>query len=236
MLAGFSFGGYAIAYSFEVGYASHFGFPEYLISPTTSVIACALLALSAGAQVLVTVWALWQKQSSWPARMSINALCIMGVTAAAAVIFYPEDSSISIFFGVTSLLFGLVGVFMWLIHRAPGEEMKVQEKNKDSVIVSLVFAIVMLAVAAQITGMAVARNQKIFYVMSEDPSYAIVRIYGDFVVAVRFDLDSQKLTGEYIVSKFEGDDQKLLLKRKKYDKPRRITFGFSEHQLENSKK
>jgi hypothetical protein len=73
-----------------------------------------------------------------------------------------------------------------------------------------------------LTGTASGEMEKNYLLFAEAPNIAVIRIYGDKILAVVFDLKTKVLTGETIVRKIDKENVNLtmandvgpLLKRK----------------------
>lgn len=93
-------------------------------------------------------------------------------------------------------------------------------------ILSACVGVAVLTVAIETVGQFVAKGQRTFYMLKSKPDFAVVRIYGDVVVASKVDLATEHFTGDYIIGKVGDSDMKLELSRVVFRKTRPLRIDF----------
>jgi hypothetical protein len=76
-----------------------------------------------------------------------------------------------------------------------------------------IFIFVMGSSLSGLSGTATGETEKTYLVFSDAPNVAVIRIYGDKIVAVLFDRKTKVLTGQAIVRKLDKEDLKLTLEK-----------------------
>jgi hypothetical protein len=231
MLAALSVFGYTLAYLYEVGFANHFGYPSYLISPTPPVIAGALVVLSLGAQILALLGVLWSdlKEPEW----KDVALNIAMLWCFAIIMLIQSDSTLKTVAVVVAVF--AVTAFLTVTSRetrrirgnhpaGPG----MLQRFKTNMVVTGISGLIATGLAAQVVGELVAKSQQTFFLLDAKTNFAVVRIYGDVVVAAKMNMATEQFTGEYFVGKLGSDDLKLHLKRETFPKARPRVFPSTE--------
>lgn len=246
LLAALSVGGYAVAYAFETGYAAHFGYPAYLITPTFSTIAQALFALVIFGEVVVhlVVFAIHQKDPEL--RLLVLQSLMALIAGAIAILVIPQTWLFAV---VASLLALGVAVLWWMRARRsrqlgavtaasqlfprglpPGGIQSAGQRLRRAILTAepgsfhLWFIIITCLVTffnlAHATGGYMAFKQHTFYMLKSKPDFVVLRIYGELVVAGEINRSTQSFTGNYLVGKLGDADMKLELSRAEFGKQR----------------
>jgi hypothetical protein len=197
--------GYCVALAYEAGYASHFGYPSYLITPTPNVIVTALAA------ILMVVFGFVLPlvdlfESPGGRNKGIAALIVLWFVLAGSYLFTVSNYALS-----SLVTFGLsVAIFCFLQWAGAVDAKQGRVTGRKAKSVSGVLLLVSTVyVLASFFGTLTAMNQKAFFFLKSKPDFAVVRLYDSVAVAVRFDFQTQQFTREYLAFKM-GDELKEL--------------------------
>lgn len=237
LLATASAAAYAVAFSYREGYASHFGFPPVLLSPSLGAV---LQAAGVVAVALMYVWNIavgiwpWAPRGNSAKDRAVRRILIIGLIAAA-LIFQAFDGR-----QAWAFLAGIVGffaffefVFPLIVHRnisnfedkliAQEDVEKNAKKHSlhsriSSVIgedmLRLAVVISVLILLAYLVGLRNAKNQTEFYMLTDRPGQIVAIIEDDVIVLAAFDEKTSKLSGQYQVERLSDSHPWIFEKRK----------------------
>jgi len=210
--------GYWIAFAYESGYATHFGYPNYVISPTIGVIVTAIgtLALSLAA-LAPMIMDMTKPGDAKARRLAYNYLLLVIFFAAALYTFYVSNYDWK---ALWKLVPGLVLFFALRWTTKLDADKGRFPHPKASLVFLVLSAALLLNFLANLLGLVAAQNQKVFYFLADKPDFAVVRIYDGLVIGVRFDAAKQQFLGEYTIVKLGEDLKTLQLKRVALKDPR----------------
>lgn len=209
LIGALSVAGYGIAFAYEAGYAKHFGYPSYLISPTPSVIAVALGAvfgLVIGLfPILINLFGNDKDTKNRAISFIVFVIFIPYIFFYEYSIRNYEISSIWSAFAVSLAV--LIALFV----------KRRTENYFDARLTNIVFSLglggLSLASAAFIIGIYEAKGESSFYFLKDKPDYAVVRLYESMAIAVRYDFDKKNFEQEYYVLKIGDEKSDLEMKR-----------------------
>ena len=237
LLAALTGWGYAVAYAFEMGYADHFGYPHYVISPTPATIAYALIILLLVGSVAFQAIGVAASQADPRLRAALLFSLLLGSMAFVLVVVSPWPAV-----SVATVAIGLAVLsWVWWRYFSVTRRRKTHVKNPGRANVSAVSDgknerqtrapssdqiphteqnrthLALLGFAALLTtfwigqlgGQYVARLQNRFYMMQSRPDFAVVRMYGELVVAAKINKSTGLFTGDYLIAKVGDAEIKL---------------------------
>jgi hypothetical protein len=212
LLGVLSAAGYCVAFAYEAGYARHFGYPTFLIAPTPNVIVTAL------AVILGVVFGLLPPLMDMFDRAASHAN--RKVSAWLAIVFFV---CLVGGYGFTMRNYDIASMWQFGAGLALGGLMYWNQKSdaKRGIaggpstkslawVLLLVGGIYMLA---SLLGTHAAKDQKAFFFLQGKPDYAVVRLYDNVAIAVRYDFQTKRFTHEYVVFKFGDEHKELSLHR-----------------------
>jgi len=229
--------GYAVAYAFEMGYADHFGYPHYVISPTPATIAYALIILFLVGSVAFQAIGVAALQADPLLRATLLFSLLLGAMVFVLVVISPWPA-VSI--ATASIGLVILTLFWWryfsLIRsrkrrakdtgradvsavpdgkndrqpRAASSDQNPLTRQYRAHLAFLGFACLILTVwASQLGGQYAGRQQGKFYMMQSRPDFAVVRMYGELVVAAKINKSTGLFTGDYLIAKVGDAEAKL---------------------------
>lgn len=189
--------GYCVAFAYETGYADHFGYPWYLISPTPSVIVTALaivFCLVLGVTPLVASEIENTRSVEW-------VLFAFGVIL---VLVYVSTRSPRLDGKAVIVILALIAVVIWgfLFTRKA-------RRPATRLLMGTIGTFLATGVAASLIGTFVAGGQKAFFFLPGKPDFAVVRMYGEVAIAVRYDFPKQRFVREFRVFKLGEKEMQL---------------------------
>lgn len=236
LLAAASAAAYAVAFAYRTGYASHFGLPPVLLSPSLGAV------LQAGGVVALSLLAVWNVATGiWPwvprghsARdRAVRRLLIIALIAAAFLFQalnggHPWVALLGVlaFFGFFEFLFPLI-----VNRKIAGYEEKLlaqeeiernaQKHSFASQVASLIgedmlrlaVVVALLVLLANLVGARAAKTQTEFYVLADRPGYVVAAIEENTLVLAAFDTKESKLTGAYQIEQLSESHPWVLEKR-----------------------
>jgi hypothetical protein len=207
LLGALSAGGYCVAFAFEAGYADHFGYPTYLITPTPNVIVTALAA------VMIVVAGLFppfidmlESKNLGNRKLGLVALLVIFVGFSAAYLFTMSNYKLS---SLIPLPFGLALLVLMRWAGAADAKHGHVTGPKSRAVAGVLFLALLTYQLATFFGVMSATNQKAFYFLKTKPDFAVVRLYDSMAVAVRYDTQKQQFVREYLAIRL-GDELKEL--------------------------
>lgn len=204
--------GYCIAFAYEMGYAKHFGYPSYLISPTPSVIVIALAVIAATVSSATPIFSDYfnSRKGSIERRVYFWILFFVFIFVIIMYSFTISNYSwISLFKNIAYIAFICIIVY-FQIKLKKGDYSVNAKFNKFAFLavgISFVYLISILA------GIYSAKSEKVFYFLTDKPDYAVVRLYDATGIAVRYDSNKKSFDHHYYVIKINDDGKGLALKR-----------------------
>lgn len=217
-LAFVSVSGYGLAFVFELGFAWHSGFPTYVIAPTPSNIAAAVLVIATLGLGLPMFGMFLLERRDLHERVHSVIVLMYFVFILLGMAVAPD--------GWPTYIFAAFGIWVMATFWV-GEQRSKKRRLLSGPIFSwsplvrhqfsllLTIAPITLASLTLYAGAATGRSQQTFYFLALKPDFAVIRMYGEVVVAARINRATSLFTGEYIIGKFDSDDMKLSLKRER---------------------
>ena len=210
LLGALSAAGYCIAFAFESGYAKHFGYPTYLVSPTPSVIVTAVAAtlfivLGLAMPIVEAVESAHKSRRKRAVNIGFGIFLVLMVGSALI------EGNFEMKAWITAGLTILVMTGMFWSSKKDAENGKVAGPTGFSLGVTALLLIVTYTLA-NLAGLVSAMNQQVFFFLPGKPDFAVVRLYDSTAIAVRYDFDKKKFAGEYRILKLK-DDGELKLER-----------------------
>ena len=239
-LAAAPLAGYAIAFSYEAGFAAHFGVPLDLVSLDLTKVLLAIAGLLSLGWFLFFVFnpvSILLGAAEWPAPIRErvqNAFTLVVFIAAALHVYGPSNALLG---GVVLVMLGMTFfhyVFPLITQRktrgylaklTAQDELENRQVSVSPIVRSAVQAVgplgfVLLACTALAgyvafsLGQAKAERSEWFYCCSDTTNTVLVRAYGSSLVGVRFDPTTRRLTGQLVLgTRGEGQWQTLTWKR-----------------------
>lgn len=200
--------GYAVAYLFELGVSRHFGYPRYLIEPTTSVLASSLVLLAIFVFGFIPLFVLsydndiplgarFNGISDW--LLFVALFVCWGLIIAIGRLSW-ETAAIGVAFAIA------YSIFLWLEFSYLKNLKALARIQYKKRVVLLAVALMDVSVGAFTAGAMTAGVQERFAFLKSDPSYAVVRIYSGTMIAMKYDSDKKRFADEYRLIKL-GDDK-----------------------------
>lgn len=197
--------GYAVAIEFERGYCQYFGIPDFMVSPTLPVIAVSIVVVLTIAflflMVPVAMVALQHRRKIFGL---VDPAYLLAVATALWITFSIDPSSR---FAVL-LAFAPFPVAAWLATPKAGRT-TVSFIRKALSLFAVGMGVILLASAL---GRYRASITDVFYVLRDEGDVAVVRNYGDVMLAVSFDRSKRQLKSEVLVVR-ASESAKLKLSR-----------------------
>ncbi|MGA0570052.1 hypothetical protein ACO2Q9_04960 [Variovorax sp. VNK109] len=216
---------YCIAFAYEAGFCSHFGVPLHLITPSLTALLTAAFAVLLGitAMLYAAAWPLALVPKS--ARRLRRKLFAFALLVVITLFWYRLELDGLIQIGVGAvILFGgyayrlAVGKGTVKERLSSGSEKsftdidpmfgpveKVWGSNVTGAFATIFFPVYV----AWVVGMGVATNQSSFLMLDEHPAFALVRSYGDTLIAVKIDEDKKSIEGSVFISKIPAAPEVL---------------------------
>lgn len=197
--------GYCIAFAYESGYAKHFGYPTYLVSPTPTVIATAVAAtlLIVIGLAMPIVEALESVDASRRRRAITIGGWIFSILMIGSILL---DGNFETKAWITASLSALAIVGMnWASKKDVRDGMATGRHGFGLSLMGLL--LIVIYTLANLAGLASAMNQQVFFFLPGKPDFAIVRLYDNTAIGVRYNFEGKKFYGEYQILKLENEAQ-----------------------------
>ncbi len=209
-------GSYWFAFQYERGFFEAYGLPTILLEIDSHIIlkfAGAFLAITTTWFFIVNPFGSWLPRSPDLKRkvVPLIASLLFAIWYAVAFGFKKEDYVVYLIFGGMGLALSAIEFLPKTPQTATALDGIIAKVGKN--VARMVISILVLNWLALLTGMAAARNDTDFLVPADNPNSAIIRIYGDKIIAVSFDRKTKMLTGEVLMWKLDKDDVKLILEK-----------------------
>jgi hypothetical protein len=190
--------GYAFAYMFEMGFARHFGYARYLIEPTIATLASSLILLFILAYGILPILVV-TLHSSTPERTRL-----ISVFLVVSFVWFMAQTVALIGIDKRSILAGvflLISGWVFLSGLRSNNPMFLEKINRVKITILILIVIANLLITAFLTGAYSGKRMKKFDFFSNDPRYAVVRMYGQTMIAIKYDFSKQEFLKEYKVLK-----------------------------------
>lgn len=228
---------YGVAFAYQSGYASYFGIPPLLLTPTIGTV------LKAAGAVGLAFLSFWNMANAiWPfvprgesALHKVIRRMLVIALIAGLIVFHLLDgwrawmalASFVSFFAFFELVFPLI-----VNRKVVGYENKLRaqediERNaqkhslaeKAALVMGesglrLAVAALLLLLLATVVGNNAARNQKDYYVLAEPPNAVVLSMGENILILGTYDPRTMTLSGTYIVEQL-SDSHRWSLEKKR---------------------
>lgn len=237
VVAGATAFAYCLAYAYSRAYATYFGLPPLLVTPTlggvlTAAAAVGLVVLTF-ANIASVIWPLTPTADTARGRAIrhvVRMALIIGLFAFAAL---EGLEAWLLFLGLT----GLIAFFelVWPLitqKRVKGYEQKIDAQEDVDIryqqrtvigylheklgheYFQVIYAALILLVLAHLLGGNSARTKETFFVLADAPGYVVVSMDDNMAVLAGFDTETLTLNGLFKVQRF-ADDRTWSLREEK---------------------
>jgi hypothetical protein len=203
--------GYCVAFAYEAGYASHFGYPTYLITPTPNIIVTALASILIAFYGFLPSFAqAFDKDNSAARQHGREVAEVVVVLTIPGYVIVANNLKTEYMIGAAAFL-GLYAVVRRLIFPDRAKSGWKADPLATKMWLAVIGAVTLYAIAT-IFGVSSAHSQRTFFFLKTKPDFAVVRLYDGLAIAVRYDAQKQAFVREYIAMKL-GENKELDLVR-----------------------
>ena len=207
---------YLLTFAYEYGYCAYFGIPGFLIEPSTGTILFAALFILGAVILLIEMSHLPRELLAaipWPRlRTRLVLIALMWITPTLTGT--PLRWLMTLTLAVSTLLllsdyiFALIFTTGPLTQRISRGEKETQtsksawdgpKRTFGTTAVGLVLIAYMALLGAWLIGAIHARFQDSFIVLKSAPDIAVIKRYGDRLIAIRYEGTPPRATGEFRV-------------------------------------
>ncbi len=230
IVAGATAAAYLLTFAYEYGYCSYFGIPGFLIEPSTGTILFAAIFILVAGVLFIELSHLPRVLLSaipWPIlRLRLTLLALIWGTHTAMGLSFNWLKLLNL--SMLTLL--LVGTYLYaLIFTSGSFAERISKGEKDAELPKsawdgpkkifgatavgsvLIFCFAMNS--AFVIGTLHARFQTGFTIVKSTPDLAVVKRYGDRLIAIRYEGRSPQATGEFRVIEKEKDMEFMNLEK-----------------------
>jgi hypothetical protein len=218
LIASLTAGAYWLAFLYELTYLSVFALPPDLVEVSLQTMLFTALALC-GAWSLF--WSINLGSMLWPEHPAIQKKILPSLICSFFLIswvfyfgFRTKDWSVY----VILLFCAVLGTAVQFLPDTGPEPPTIIERIAGAFgppaafsVVTFIAFIIIASVLASISGLAKAANQKDYFLFSDYPEIAVIRIYSDRILAVPFDRGTKTIRPEVIIRKIDQKDIRLTL-------------------------
>jgi len=192
--------GYALAYRFEMGFANHFGYPRYLIEPTTGTIAYSLMFMVLGAFIFLPLATLTfqkgQETGRYIDRQVVDMALFLALLLLAMMSWTSFGTTWRTAINVCAIFTGYF-LFVWLENRVRARGVPRTRLQRLKAMFAGIFLLMCVAVGASLLGASTAKYEKRYSFLKDDPAFAVVRIYNGTMIAVKYDFERNTFLDEF---------------------------------------
>ncbi|MDA8444803.1 hypothetical protein [Paracidovorax valerianellae] len=216
IIAGATAAAYLLTFAYEYGYCAYFGIPGFLIEPSTGTILFAAMCILGAIILLIEMSHLPREllvAIPWPRlRIRLILIALMWITPMLTGAPFRWLMMLSLITWTLILLsdyiFALIftdGSFIQRMSRGEAETATSKsawdgvKRAFGATAVGLVLIIYMALLRAWIIGTTHARFQDSFIVLKSAPDIAVIKRYGDRLIAIRYEGTPPRATGEFRV-------------------------------------
>jgi hypothetical protein len=217
-IAALTAGAYWLAFVYEVAYLSVFALPPNLVQVSLQTTLLVALALCGAWSVL---WPINLGSMLWPENPAIQRKILPSVIFLFLLIwwlfnfgFRTKDWSVYVIF----LICVVLGTAVQFLPDTGPEPPTIIERigvafgrPAGFAVVSFIALIIIGSALLFISGRAKAETQKDYFLFSDYPETAVIRIYSDRILAVPFDRGTKTIRPEVIIRKIDQKDIRLTL-------------------------
>lgn len=217
-IASFTAGTYWLSFVYQVAYLSAFGLPPDLVEVSLQTTLLVTLALCGAWSVF---WSINLGSMLWPKNPAIQRKILPSLISLFLLIwwlfnfgFRTMDWSVY----VILLICAVIGTAVQFLPGTGPEPPTIIERigvafgwPAGFAVVSFIAFIIIGSVLLFILGRAKAETQKSYFLFSDYPEIAVIRIYSDRILAVPFDRKSKTIRSEVIIRKIDQKDVRLTL-------------------------
>ncbi|MFG0621780.1 hypothetical protein ACF8OH_15475 [Delftia sp. WSY_9] len=213
---------YMVTFVFEYGYCKYFGIPGFLVEPSTGTVLLSALIISVAS---VFIFSLSQFPSAMIKKIPWvklrNRIVVVAIMWTFALLVGDLSSWTSKTILIISTIIPFLDyIFPMILFSGPirdrismaedmiSEEYLKDKNNKNTIVVKFSFYIVLINFALLIAfaaGATHAKIQKGFVVLKAAPDFAVVKRYGERMIAVRYEGTPPRATGEFKILDKEKD-------------------------------
>lgn len=214
IVAGMTAAIYFFTFAFEYGYCFYFGIPGFFIEPTTGNVLFSALVMAFAIAYLISVGQLpgelFKKIPSATLKIRLVIVAIIWINYFLSVggsrwlglilmvlltILLLVDYIFSFIFSSGTMSERIASADAYIV-RSTSKSMTEQGKLYRKMLTYFMLAYFALLIAF-FSGLAHARLQKGFVVLKSSPEFAVIKRYGDRVIAIRYEGSPAKSTGEF---------------------------------------
>lgn len=216
LLAVLSASGYGLAFIYELGYSSYYGYPTHLIKPTVNIIVIALFfVMFWGVGLTQALSIIFHKESPLQSKQISFVFIYICINAYVLHTMYRlmNIQNLSIAIIILSMLI--------VVSCLCGPAYLTFKKLKDSSISHIFFSggesvsiILFLVFAFFSRGYISAHDEDKFFFLKDKKDYAVLRIYDKTAIAIHYDSINKRFDREYYVFNVENEKNAFELLRK----------------------
>lgn len=227
LVAALTGGAYWLTFRYEAAYLGAFGLPPHLVEVSLQTVLTVFLAVSG--TIWILFWITNFVATSWPEHPAIQEK----VFRVGLVLLFPlwhlfnygfrtEDWLVYAISLTVIVIFEIVWPFLVFRNKPTFREriiadeiaeFRVRERGVAGRIFtslgptaySLLVLLVLGSLLANTAGKAKASTQKEFFVFASDPNMAVIRMYGDTIVAIHFDRAKKAFKKQVVIQKISTE-------------------------------
>lgn len=215
---------YLLTFAYEYGYCAYFGIPGFLIEPSTGTILFAALFILGAVILLIEMSHLPRELLAaipWP-RLRTRLILVILIWITPALTGTPFRWLMTFNLAASTLL--LLSDYIFALIFTPGSfSQRISQGEKETetsksawdgpkrtfgaTAVGLVLIVYMALLGAWLIGSIHARFQDSFIVLKSTPDIAVIKRYGDRLIAIRYEGTPPRATGEFrVIDKDQSGD------------------------------
>ncbi|HEV8725306.1 MAG TPA: hypothetical protein VGW77_32215 [Candidatus Binatia bacterium] len=224
-IAGLTAGAYWLSFVYQVAYVSVFDLPADLVEVSLQTTLLVTLVLC-GAQTVL--WPINLASMFWPEQPAIEKkilplaiVLILFMWWLYSFGFRREDWYLYLVFVTLSAFVAAVEFLPFsrpeqavLALRSRPMAIELIAKALGPTAATLMASLFLASVLAWIAGRAKAETQEAYFLFSDYPEIAVIRIYSDRILAVPFDRATKTIRPEVVIRKIDKEDVRLSLDKK----------------------
>lgn len=233
LIAALTGGAYWLTFRYEAAYIGAFGLPPHLVEVSLQTVLTVTLAVSG--VIWILFWITNLVVTSWPEHPAIQEkvfriglMLLFPLWHLLNYGFRTQDWLVYVIPFTVIVIFEIAWPFLIFRDKPTFRERIIADEIAESGVrergiagriftsfgpsaYGLLVLLVLGSLLANAAGKAKAFTQKEFYVFASDPNIAVIRMYGDTILAVRFDRVKNKLKEQVIIQKISTEGIALKL-------------------------